>query len=171
VLIRLKKLDGGVVLALLRDGASTAVQRTGHNGFFALHDLMHYAVETTLKYDRAFFGLMASGWSFENFTRRDDPNYRTIPDEAIVVEHLVGTMTRHHRDASARDGDSLAILADDINADLAASLSQTGVAPPALASARIRSIYDRFDRLAGEWTAIPVGGLMELAFPAARADD
>ncbi len=167
MLIRLKKLRDGVVLSLVREGAGPSVQRTGHQGFFALHDLLHYAAETVLGYDRAFFGLMAAGWSFENFTRHDDPNHRPIPDQAIIAEHLVGTLTRHHRDASGRDPDSLVILAEDINADLTASLSRSGTAPPTLTAPQIAAIYDRFDRLAAQWAALPVGGHLELDFPQA----
>jgi hypothetical protein len=73
MLIRIKKIDDGVVMACLRDGHEAEVQRTRHGGFFALHDLLHYSVETVLGFDQAFLGLMASGWSFENFTRHDDP--------------------------------------------------------------------------------------------------
>ena len=53
--IRLKKLEAGVVLTCLPDGHPPAVQRSGHGGFFALHDLMHFAVETTLGLQQAFF--------------------------------------------------------------------------------------------------------------------
>ena len=52
MLIRLKKVRDGVVLSCIRDGGA-AVQRTGHGGYFALHDLMHYAAETVLGCGRA----------------------------------------------------------------------------------------------------------------------
>ena len=70
MIIRMKKTGEGVVLACLRDGGEPEIQRTGHGGFFALHDLLHYSVETTLGFDEGFFGLMASGWSFDDFTSR-----------------------------------------------------------------------------------------------------
>src|SRR5262249_54727903 len=152
----LKKLRDGVVLACLRDGDAAAVQRTGHQGFFALHDLMHYAVETTLGLNEAFFGLMASGWEFESFTRRDDPKYRPLPAQAVMPEHLVGTLTRFHRDARVRDPELLAILTDDVNSDLAASMGPDA-APPTLTPAQVVAIYDRFDTVAQQWVEVPVG--------------
>ena len=166
MLIRLKKLDAGVVLACHRDpaaGGDVAVQRTGHHGFFALHDLLHYAAETTLGYDQAFFGLMAAGWSFDNFTRRDDPNHRPLPHQAVIAEHLVGTLTRHLLPAA--DPELLSLLTGDINADLASSMSRSSIAPPTLTAAQVAAIASQFSDLAAQWARVPVGGHMELTFP------
>jgi len=167
VLIRLKKVPDGVVLACIRDerGGGAAVQRTGHGGFFALHDLMHYAVETMLNLDQAFYGLMASGWSFDNFTRKDDPNYRPIPPQAILAEHLVSTMSRHHRDHTT-DPDLLALLTDDVNRDLASSMSADDTPAPTLTPPQVTAIYTRFNSLAHQWQELLVGDHMELVFPA-----
>ena len=96
MLIRLKRVRDGVVLTCVRggEGGSVSVQRTGHGGFFALHDLKHHAVETTLGFRRAFFGLMAEGWSFETFGDRTDPRYRACRPrpsgrmEVPLGEHL-----------------------------------------------------------------------------------
>ena len=164
MLIRLKKVRDGVVLSCIRDGGA-AVQRTGHGGYFALHDLMHYAAETVLGCGRAFFGLLAAGWTFGNFTRRDDPEYRPLPDEAIMVEHLVGSLSRHERDAAGLDEESLAILTDDVNADVAASMKGTGIPPPVLTAAQVRAIYERFEELAGRWSRLEIGAHLELRFP------
>ena len=49
------------------DGSLTWQKQTDrHAAFFALHDLTHFAVETTLGYARGFFGLIAEGWDFED---------------------------------------------------------------------------------------------------------
>lgn len=164
MLVRLKKIEGGVILSCIRAPQDSAVQRTGHGGFFALHDLMHYAIETTFGLDQAFYGLMASGWSFENFTRKDDPSYRPLPEQAVLVEHLVATMTRHHRDQTT-DPDLLPLLTDDINQDLAASCTATNSTPITLTPADITAIYHRFDTHARQWQALPIGGHLELPFP------
>jgi hypothetical protein len=37
--------------------------------FFPAHDLLHYAVETTLGFHEAFFGLLAAGWAIDDFSR------------------------------------------------------------------------------------------------------
>ena len=65
LVIRLtRRPDGAVVFTLRRpDGSSTWQKRTGPTAeFFAVHDLTHYAVETTLRYAKGFYGLVAEGW-------------------------------------------------------------------------------------------------------------
>jgi len=54
-----KRSDGGGVLRCVRaDGSVTWQKQTArHAAFFALHDLTHFAVETTLGYRQGFFGL------------------------------------------------------------------------------------------------------------------
>jgi hypothetical protein len=168
MLVRMKKISGGLVLTCLREASQAEVQRTGHGGFFALHDLLHYAVETTLGFDRAFLGLMASGWSFENFTRHDDPRYRAVSTQAVVAEHLVGILSQHLRDYSSEDDEFLELLSGEINRDLAAIASERGVAMPTLSAADVASIYATYQALAERWAKLPVGEHLELAFPATR---
>ena len=165
MLIRLKKTHDGVVLACLRKAGDAEIQRTGHDGFFASHDLMHYSVETTLGYNEAFFGLMASGWSFRNFTRHDDPNYRPPPPQSDLAENIVAVLSMHLRDASLNDPDVLSIVTEEINRDLAASMSRSIVCPPVLTEAQIAAIYRRFDGLFRRWKALPTGEHLELPFP------
>ena len=54
-----KKTDGSAALSCTRaDGSVTWQRQDGKLGlFFPLHDLTHYAVETTLGFSRAFYGL------------------------------------------------------------------------------------------------------------------
>lgn len=166
MLVRMKKVSGGLVLTCLRQGSRAEIQRTGHGGFFALHDLLHYAVETTLGFDQAFLGLMASGWSFENFTRHDDPRYRPVPPQAVVAEHLVGILSQHLGDYPFADEKVLELLTEEINGDLAAIASEGAVSMPTLSAADVASIYTTYQELAGRWAALPLDEHLELAFPA-----
>lgn len=65
-----KKGNGSGVLRCVRaEGSVTWQKQTDrHAAFFALHDLTHFAVETTLGYRRGFFGLIAEGWEIEDTT-------------------------------------------------------------------------------------------------------
>jgi hypothetical protein len=65
-----KRSDGGGLLRCVRaDGSVTwQKQESRHAGFFALHDLTHFAVESTLGFQRGFFGLIAEGWEIEETT-------------------------------------------------------------------------------------------------------
>src|SRR5688572_10933786 len=71
LLIRLKKdADGGAVLSATRsDGSVTWQRQTPQQAaFFVRHDLTHYAVETVLAHRRGFYGLIADGWTFDDFS-------------------------------------------------------------------------------------------------------
>lgn len=164
MLIRFKRTINGVVLSCLRGGKSAAVQRTGHGGFFALHDLMHYAVETVLGFDEAFFGLLAAGWSFENFTRRDDPQYRPLPPQAVIAEFAVGILTQHNRERAIDDPDVLALLTEEINRDLAAAMRSAAVTPPKLTTFQVSEIYRVFESLVRRWACVEAGDHLELNF-------
>jgi hypothetical protein len=89
--IRLKRHpDGSASLTCTRrDGTSTWQRQQGQLGWvFPPHDLTHYAVETTLGYRHAFYGLIADGWEIADFAK---PWPRgPIPAEAIEVELIVG---------------------------------------------------------------------------------
>ena len=165
MLIRLKKLDAGVVLTCLRDHGDAAVQRTAHGGFFALHDLLHYAVETTLGFDRAFFGLMSAGWDFATFGDRTDPRYRSMPAQAVQAEHLVGVLSRVYGDPAWRDPELLPMFAEDVNRELSAALGRSNVPAPVLTADQLVAIYTRLTELAQRWVAVPLGGHLELPFP------
>ena len=165
MLIRLKKTSDGVVMTCLREGHAPEIQRTAHDGFFALHDLLHYAVETTLGFDEAFLGLIASGWTFENFTRRDDPRFRPLPPQALAAEHIVNLFSLALREALPQDQELVELLTEEINRDLAAAMRDSGIAVPTLAAGDVATITKTFDELSRRWAALPVGDALELDFP------
>ena len=55
----LRGADGRSRLTILRADGSAAWQNS--QAFFALHDLLHFVVETELGFTSAFFGLIAAG--------------------------------------------------------------------------------------------------------------
>jgi hypothetical protein len=85
-----KKADGSAALSCRRpDGSITWQRQDGRLGrFFPLHDLTHYAVETELGLDRAFYGLVAAGWDLTDFARPGAP--AKLTPEAGLAELLVG---------------------------------------------------------------------------------
>jgi hypothetical protein len=87
-----KRKDGGGVLRCVRaDGSETwQKQENRHAAFFALHDLTHFAVESTLGFQRGFFGLVAEGWEIEETTGKQARG--PLPSEAREVELIVGTL-------------------------------------------------------------------------------
>ncbi len=161
MMIRMKKVRDGVVLSCIRDVGEAAVQRTGHGGFFALHDLMHFAVETTLEAQEAFFGLLAAGWSFETFSDKNDPRYDTLPTEAIQVENLVGLLLQRLSDRSWEDPELAPVMAEDVSREMASIMA----VPLSIGASDLTNIFRRFWDLAARWRALPQGEHLELEFP------
>ena len=85
-----KKANGSGVLRCVRSDGSLTWQKQNdrHAAFFALHDLTHFAVETTLGYSRGFFGLIAEGWDFQDTGGKGARG--PLPPEALEVEGIVG---------------------------------------------------------------------------------
>lgn len=91
-----KRADGAGVLRCTRADGSVAWQKQGrHAAHFALHDLTHYTVETTLGFDKGFFGLIRSGWEMDDTTGKGQKG--ALPPEAIQVEWIVGALDSERR--------------------------------------------------------------------------
>lgn len=164
--IRFKKVRDGVVLSCLRGEDDAVVQRTAHGGFFALHDLMHYAVETVLGFDQAFFGLVAAGWDFATFQDKADPRYHALPHQALWAEHLVAILSRRHSDRAWQDAELLPVLAAEVNGELAVVLEAAKIPAFVVTPRQVTEIGARFEGLANRWAATAIGDHLELEFPA-----
>ena len=75
------------VFSCIRKDHSTTWQHV--SPFFMMHDLCHYAVETTLALKNAFFGIVASGIDITNFDLPKEQRNIQLTEEAIFAEHLV----------------------------------------------------------------------------------
>ncbi len=159
--IQLKKgRDGPPTLTAIRADGSCTWSRV--HRFFPLHDLLHYAVETTLGFHQAFFGLLAAGWALEDFAA---PQGRArLPAEAGWAENIVGLLDQERATGTAYD-------AATFNAGLRAALvSQGWPLYRELAEAELTAIRDTHRALAARWAALPPGRHLELVFaPAGSA--
>ena len=152
------RADGSVVMRCVRrDGTVTWQVQSGPRAmFFPLHDLTHYAIETTLAARDGFFGLVAAGW---DIAETDGKGARgRLPPEAALVEHLVGLLTQE------RIGGSAPLSAADV-ASLLDPLVRTGELPAfrlddgALSRARAER-----ERLHDAWARCPVDVPLSLSF-------
>ena len=154
-----KKPDGSAALSCQRaDGSMTWQRQTGPQGaFFPLHDLTHYAVETELGLEQAFFGLVAAGWGFDDFGH---PWPRgPVPGEAGRAELIVGFLDTE-RAAGA------AWTAGEFNEGAARHEHGADVRLTDTELHRIRTTrHALFDR----WRALPPGETLELSFPAGQS--
>ena len=61
------------------------------------HDLAHYSVESTLGFDKAFYGIIANGFEISDFELpREQRPFAVRPEnlssEAIITEHIVNLL-------------------------------------------------------------------------------
>ena len=142
-----KRADGGGVLRCMRaDGSVTwQKQKTQHAAHFALHDLTHFAVESTLGYRRGFFGLIAEGWEIDDTTGKGARG--RLPEQAIEVEHIVGMFDTER-------GSGVLITAEDFDSH----------APRRLTDAEVARVRTCRGELFSRWFALEPGGTMELRF-------
>ena len=142
------------------DGSVTWQRQKGSLALvFPQHDLTHYAVETTLGYRGAFYGLVADGWEISDFAK---PWPRgPIPVEAREVEMLVGLFDGMRRDRAARDSAELnrqmQRLVDD-------SKFADAITPRVLTDADVAAVRQLRDSLLMQWAAVEPGDSLELEF-------
>ncbi len=149
-----KKADGSGVLRCVRaDGSATWQKQTDrHAVFFALHDLTHFAVETTLGYRGGFFGLVAEGWDIEDTTGKGARG--PLPPEAAEVEGIVGLF-----DAERAGG--VIWTVDEFNEF--ATMKGARV----LSFDEIARVKKKRSELFQQWSAVATGAVLELHFEAA----
>jgi hypothetical protein len=144
-----KRPNGAGVLRCFRaDGTVAWQKQSQHAGFFAQHDLTHFAVETSLGFRSGFFGLVAQGWEIDDTTGKGAKG--PLPQDACEAESIVGML-----DAERSGGTSW--TAEEFNRARPAGsrpLSEEELA-------RIRSTrQELFDR----WREVPAGGKIQLTF-------
>jgi hypothetical protein len=156
----LKKADGGGALTCTRDDGSVTWQpQHRHAAFFATHDLTHYAVETVLHLDDAFYGLVARGWEIDDF----NPPYPRgpIPSRALFAELLVGLL-----DAERASG--VHAPAEEIREYMRGYAAQNDADTSSwivLNDAMLTAIREGRDALLTRWAAVPIGSALTVDFP------
>ncbi|HVK02886.1 MAG TPA: hypothetical protein VM490_05400 [Armatimonadaceae bacterium] len=161
-------------LTCFRDDG-TATWTSLYPGFGAAHDLAHFAVETTLGYRNAFFGLLASGRTIQSFEEKDERNRSAHPlePEAGWSEYLAGAL--QSEDAGGYRLDAATMLEQmkthvasrrKVGSAFAAS-SPEGVGftfPEELTDAQLDSARTLWHELLARWDAVPPDGHLELEF-------
>ena len=152
-----RRPDGTAVLRCERpDGSFTWQKQQRHAHFFALHDLTHFAVESTLGYGGGFFGLIEQGWDIDDTTGQGTRG--PLPDEAVEVEYLVGALD------AERAGATLWTV-EEFNHHGAIHAAASGrPAPRALSAAALLDVRSRRAELFAQWSALAPEETLELIF-------
>lgn len=139
------------------DGSSTWQKHHGPRArFFPRHDLAHYAVETELGFRRGFYGLIAEGWDIADTTGKGARG--PIPDEAVVVEYLVGWLDAERADAAIWP-------ASRLREDAAVYFTEAGrPGPPPIDDAQLDRVRATRDSLVRRWADTAPGARFELTF-------
>ena len=141
-----KQADGTGVLRCTRsDGSITWQKQAKHAAYFALHDLTHYAVETTPGCRQGFFGLIASGWEVEDTTGKGTRG--AVPSEAGEVEQIVGLF-------QSEQASGTLWTAEEFN----------GFAARPLTTKQIEAVREIRGTLFAKWFATKPGEKLELSF-------
>jgi len=148
--LRCEREDGTSTYTILKSPASV------------YHDLAHLAVERTLGFRKAFFGLLAQGFDIPDFeAKREERPAELLPAnlplEALQTEHIVNLLITEHFN-SGKMSDFLSILNQSL---IAAGLAL----PDELNEDTLAIIRDDFAELQEQWSTLPVEHSISYSFP------
>lgn len=97
-----KMIKKPTVLSITRSDGTTTWSKL-HRGL-ETHDLAHYAVESTLQFDNAFYGLINKGFSVADFElpkeqRPEGVRPENLHENAISTEHIVNLLEVEFRNS------------------------------------------------------------------------
>ncbi|MHB8636507.1 MAG: hypothetical protein ACYC96_08545 [Fimbriimonadaceae bacterium] len=143
------------------DGTATWFTASAANSdYFVAHDLLHYAVESSLGYTSAFFGMVAAGRDLNDFGSTNGvADVRPISLEAADAERIVGFV----QVMSASGATPLYETVTD--AWRTSDVQEASLEPP-LTEAQLTDICALWSKLMGRWQTTEVPGVLELSFPA-----
>lgn len=152
--IQFKKKKDKVILNCIREDKTVTWEKLKPE--LVGHDFMHYAVETTLKLENSFFGLLAKGYTIQDFELPKEERKEDWPLEAIQTEFIVAflQLERYHNNQY-----------EDFNEVIRESCTLKEVVPPApISEEQLDHIRTKAQQLANDWQGIPIGEALILNF-------
>ena len=149
------KVNKPGALTCLRDDGSSTWQHS--SAYLAYHDLVHYAVETTLGYGDAFLGLVAKGRDLDSFgTKNGVKDFYTA--EEGWAEGIAGAIQwpMFSGGPFLSDEEVLHWLVKTCEANEANT--------PPITAEQIGRIREKVRMLHEQWDRLPPGGVMELTY-------
>lgn len=124
--------------------------------FLVLHDLCHYAIETTLQYKNAFWGLIKKGINPGVFENKETRDALALTNETWYAEHLANLLLIEFTQGKF----------EDINAMLEQSLRQQNPSIPTIqfSIVELDTIRALLHQLIDDWQAVNEGDYLSLDF-------
>ena len=138
-------------LTCIRDDGS--VTWTYLHREFALQDLAHYVVETTLGFENAFLGLVAKGYDIPDFNQPKAERPFEIPEEAINTEVIVGLLQTDLLESLRGNADRCELLRD-----------YEALLPVKITDAQLETMQQKLQALLQKWQDLQPGESMTLLF-------
>lgn len=160
-----KRADAKSQLVLTREDGSYTIGTIGPaDGFGPVHDLTHYAIESTLGLDEGFLGMCASGWEIADFEVKGTAH--RLPREAVFAEIAAGELSRQviMRQVSSLEDFLWAI-------DLSLTRQAEGFARPEISESQFAAILGRIDEEWARWRAVTPNGALRLSYESSRRCD
>lgn len=156
MIIRLTKGSGKPdTITCLRADRTTTWSRL-HPGVGAQHDIVHYAVETTLGLKNSFYGLVARGIGIEDFNVRAAAQALNLPPEAGQTEFIVGLLQTEMSDGTD---------CKDFDDQMRIACTSKGTDPPApIPPLMLNRIRTKIVALLRQWQALKPGEHLDLEF-------
>jgi hypothetical protein len=148
-----KENDRHVITCTRKDGTSTWMNL---DSFFLRHDLLHYAVETTMQFKSAFYGMIANGISITDFELPKEQRNIEFSEEALLAEHIVNLIMVESREGKF----------DDFDTKLRESLNQNKyfLNVALLTGEQPELIHAKYDLLIQQWNSLRTGENITLHF-------
>jgi hypothetical protein len=126
------------------------------DNFLVIHDLCHYAIESSLQYKNAFWGLVASGINPHIFENKETRDALSLANEAWYAEHLANLLLIEFTQGKF----------DDINVMLEQSLLQHNPSIPIIhfSNVELEAIRTMLHTLIENWRVVEVGDYLSLDF-------
>lgn len=134
------------------DGSRETVELVTREALF--HDLLHYAVESSLPTQGGFWGTLASGKTMDDLNDRTGESIKENANTLYEVEGIVGVMSSVMRRPVDQAFAKLRWFSE----------SQGQEPPPWCTASFVAEVSERMRRLQGKWKATSYGESMEIAW-------
>jgi hypothetical protein len=160
-----KRADAKAQLILIREDGSHTIGTIGPaEGYGPVHDLTHFAIESTLGLDEGFLGLCASGWEISDFEVRGTP--ARLPREAIFAEVAAGELSRQlvMRQVTSLEDFLWAV-------DLTLERQPKGLARPPVTEEQFAAIHALIANEWRRWRELAPNETLQLTYASRRRSD